>query len=200
MIGLYILGAILLLLALILSLPLKVELGFSEDFDIKVKFFGFTVYPQKEKPKKKAKAPKEKNAKAKPKDKNLFEKLLEKRGFKGSIAELFALFKAVILPLKKFLKALKFRKIKVSLVVAGSDACDTAINYGAVCSIAYPVLSLFQNIANAKYKNIDIRSDFEGGKSGFEFSLDIKIALWLLALFGFKIFKEYKNFCVRNDL
>ena len=200
MIVLYILGALLLLLVLLLILPLKVELSFFEDFKVKVKFLGFTLYPQK--PKNEKKATREKSDETKPnlKEKNLFEKLVEKREFKGAINELFTLFKAVIIPLKKFLKRIKFRNIKVSIVVAGDDAAQTAINYGTVCSAVYPVLSIFQNIANSKYKKIDVTSNFESGKSSFEFSLDVKASIWVLLIFGFKIFKEYKNFCVRNDL
>ena len=199
MIVLYVLGAIILLLTFVLVLPLKVKLGFLGDFVIKVKFLGITVYP---KTKNSQSEPKSESGTEtnKPKEKNLFEKLVEKQGFKGAVNELFGFFKLVIVPLKKFLKAIKFRKIKVDLAVAGSDAFETAVNYGAVCSVVYPVLSLFQSVANAKYKNIDVRSDFEGGKSNFEFSLELKVSLLVLLIFGFKIFKEYKNFCVRNDL
>ncbi len=200
MIVLYILGALVLLLAIVLLSPLKVEVSFSGDFWAKVKFFGFTLYPKNKKPKYKPKHKKSNTNKPKQKEKNLFEKLVEKRGFKDAIREIFAFLKDVILPFKKFLKALKFRKIKVDLVVAGSDACETAINYGTVCSVVYPVLSLFQTVANAKHKNIDVRSDFEGGKSSFGFSLELKISLLLFLIIGFKIFKEYNNFCVRNDL
>jgi len=195
----YILGALLLLLVLLLILPLKVELSFFEDFNVKVKFLKFTLYPQKSKSESKA-TPKGDETKPKLKEKNLFEKLVEKREFKGAINELFALFKAVMTKLKKFLKRLKFRKIKVLVNVAGEDAAQTAINYGIVCSAVYPVLSIFQNIMNVEYKKIDVRSDFESTKSKFEFSLDVKASLWVLLIFGFKIFKEYKNFCVRNDL
>lgn len=194
---LYILGALVLIIILLLCLPLSVNLKFLGDFDFDVKILGFKVYPPKDKKKKS-----DKPQKPEPQEKreNLFEKLKEKKGFKGAIRELFSLFSAVLNPLKRFLRFIKFRNIKVSLLVAGEDAAKTAIDYGIICSIVYPVLSLFDSILNVKYKSIDIRSDFEGKSSDFNFSLSIKTSLIFILVFGFKIFKEYKNFCVRNDL
>ena len=193
---LYILGALVLIIILLLFLPLRVNLKFLDDFYFDIKILGFKVYPLKEKKSDKPQKPKHEETLKK----SLFEKLKEKRGFKGAIKELFWLFSAVLNPLKRFLRFIKFRKIKVSLSVAGADAAKTAIDYGIVCSIVYPVLSLFDSILNVKYKNIDIRSDFEGKESNFDFSLSIKISIIYILIFGYKIFKEYKNFCVRNDL
>lgn len=198
---LYILLALILLLGIALCLPLKVEIKFENNFFIKVEFLKFTLYPKKKKTMKKSQNPQKPSTQsAEPKEKNLFEKLVDKKGFKGAISELFTFFKAVISPLGKFLKKLKFRKIDVRLSVVGSDAAATAIDYGIVCSVVYPVLSVFESIANAKYKRIDIRSDFEGKKSSFGFSLCVKASVIFILVFGYKIFKEYKNFCVRNDL
>ncbi len=194
---LYILGALVLIIALLLCLPLRVNLKFFEDFYYDIKILGFKVYPPKEK---EEKSEKPQNTAQKNTEKSLFQKLQEKRGFKGAVKELFSFFGSVLNPLKRFLKFIKFRNIKVSLSVAGEDAAKTAIDYGMVCSIVYPVLSLFDSILNVKYKSIDIRSDFEGKKSSFNFELSIKISLIFILIFGYKIFKEYKNFCVRNDL
>ncbi len=189
------------LFGIILCLPLKVDLEFETDFFVRVKFLNFTLYPVNKKQKKKSsKKKKPANQKPKPKEKNPFEKIVDKKGFKGAISEFFVLFKAVIFPLKKFLKQLKFRKIDIHLSVVGADAAQTAIDYGAVCSIAYPVLSIFDSIADVKYKKVDVKSDFEGKKSEFGFSLCVKASLWCIFVFGFKIFNEYKNFCVRNEL
>ena len=194
---LYILGALVLIIGLLSCLPLRVNLEFFEDFYYDIKILGFKVYPPKEK---EEKSEKPQNTAQKNTEKSLFQKLQEKRGFKGAVKELFSFFGSVLNPLKRFLKFIKFKNIKVSLSVAGEDAAKTAIDYGIVCSIVYPVLSLFDSILNVKYKSIDIRSDFEGKKSSFNFELSIKISLIFILIFGYKIFKEYKNFCVRNDL
>lgn len=195
---LYILGALVLIIILLLFLPLRVNLKFLDDFYFDIKILGFKVYPPKDKKKKLEKPQKPKHEETS--EKSFFQKLKEKRGFKGSIKELFSLFFAVLNPLKRFLRFIKFRNIKVSLSVAGEDAAKTAIDYGIICSIVYPVLSIFDSILNVKYKSIDIRSDFEGKSSSFDFSLSIKTSLIFVLIFGYKIFKEYKNFCIRNDL
>lgn len=197
MIVLYILGGLLAVIVLILLLPLSVEVKFDGDFLFKVKFAGFKVYPLDKKTKKpKTDTPK----KDIPQKENLFGKLVEKKGFKGTIREIFLFFRSCLNPLKAFLRFIKFRKIKLNLIVAGDDVAKTAIDYGAVCAAVYPVLSLFDSIANVKYKKINLKAGFEEGKSSFDFSLDIKISLLFILIFGVRIFKEYKKFSVRNDL
>ena len=97
-----------------------------------------------------------------------------------------------------FLKTVKFRKVEVGITVASDDAAKTAIEYGAVCSAVYPVLSLLYSKANIKYKQIDIKSDFNTEKSIFMISLTVNLQIIFLIITGIKVFKEYKDFSKRN--
>ena len=197
MIALYIIGTIFLLLLAILLLPLKVKISFCEEFSFKVKFLFFTVYKPKEKPIENKKSTKKEPPK---KTESMFSELKSKNGFVGAVKEIFKLFSDSLQHIKFLLRFIKFKNIKLNLNVASTDAAGTAIQYGAVCSVVYPVLSFFESIANVKYKNINIKSDFDSKESRFDFSLDISLQLLFLLLSGFKIYKEYKKFSVRNDL
>lgn len=195
MIALYILGAILLLCFLVLFCPVGVVIEFEEKFSYKIKFAGFTVFPKSAK-----KINKEKSDTQKEPTKNFFEILKDKKGFVGAIKELFGFFADCFVPLKEFLRFVKFNKIKLDLSVTGDDASSTAINYGSVCAVVYPVLSLFKSIANVRYKKIDISADFENKKSQFVFSARAGVPIVFILIFSYKIFKEYKKFSVRNGL
>ncbi len=195
MIVLYVLGAVLLLCLLLLFLPIGVSLNFEDEFLYKIKFVGFTVFPRpiKKTKQQKSNTPKETT-------KSFFEILKDKKGFVGAIKELFGFFADCFVPLRKFLRFVKFKKIKLDLSVTGADASKTATNYGAVCAVVYPVLSLFKSIANVKYKKIDISADFENKKSQFSFCAYVTVPIVFILIFSYKIFKEYKKFSVRNGL
>ena len=201
MTALYIIGGIILLIALLLILPITAQIDFKDDFFIKIKYLGITVYKitldeEEQKPNEKA----EKTEKPKEKQKGLFTKLTEKHGFKGAVKEVLSFALDVLKQTKKQLLKIKLRNIKIDLIVVGSDAAQTAIEYGAVCSMVYPVLSIIEQNLNVKYKKINITAGFKHTDSQFDFSLDAKATPVLLLIIAFKAVKEYKNFSVRNEL
>ena len=200
MTALYIIGGIILLIALRLILPITAQIDFKDDFFVKVKYLGITVYKitpdEEQKPNEKA----EKTEKPKEKQKGLFTKLTEKHGFKGAVKEMVSFALDILKKTKKQILKIKLRNIKIDLIVVGSDAAQTAIEYGAVCSMVYPVLSVVEQNLNVKYKKINITAGFKQTDSQFTFSLDVKATPVLLLIIAFKAVKEYKNFSVRNEL
>ena len=200
MIALYILAALLLLIALVLLLPVSVDLSYKEDFSVKVKFLNIKVFPFKEKKQTKKADKSEGTPKKTNQFKTSFQKLKEKHGFSGAVKEIFAFLKDCLKHIGGFLKTVKFRKVMLNLVVAESDAFKTAIKYGEVCSVAYPVLSALESKANIKYKKIDIKSDFNAQKGEFNFSFTCKLQIIFLIITTFRVYKEYKKFSVRNGL
>lgn len=200
MIVLYILAVLLLLIALILLLPVSVYLNYKEDFSFKIKFLNIKVFPLKEKKQNEKTDKPQSNAKKDNQLKTSFQKLKEKYGFSGAIKEIFAFLKECLKHLGGFLKTVKFRKVKLNLVVAESDAFKTAIKYGEVCAVVYPVLSYLESKANIKYKKIDVKSDFNAQKGEFDFSLTAKLQIIFLIITATKLYKEYKKFSVRNGL
>ena len=200
MVALYIIGGILLLIALVLLLPITAQVEFKEDFFLKVKFLGITVYNLNEKPKKTKVKKTEKEQKPKPKKQGTFAKLKAKRGFKGAVKELFDFASKFIKDTKPQLTKIKFRNFKLQLIVVGEDAAMTAIEYGAVCGIVYPVISFIDQNLNIKLKQIDVEAGFKHSESVFTTSFDVKANAILLSIIAFKALKEYKNFSLRNEL
>lgn len=204
MVALYIIGGILLLIALILFLPITAQVKFENDFFVKIKFFGITLFKYKSEKEEKAKEKKPQKAgeheKPKQKQEGTFAKLKAKHGFKGAIKEIFDFLDKLIKAIKPDLLKIKFRKFKLDLIVVGSDAAMTAIEYGAICSIVYPVLSFIDQNLDIKLKKINVEAGFKYEESVFTTSFDVKANLVLLLKIAFKAFKEYKNFSERNEL
>lgn len=204
MIALYIIGGIILLIALILLLPFTAKVKFQNDFLVKIKFLGITVYKFKsdKKEKEKEKKPKiaEEHGKPQKGEEGIFSKLKAKHGFKGAIKEVFRFGTKVLKSIKPELLKIKIRKFKLDLIVVGSDAAMTAIEYGAVCSVVYPLLSFIDQNLDIKLKQINVDAGFKHEESVFSTSFEVKANLVLLLKIAYKAFNEYKIFSERNKL
>lgn len=201
MVLLYILGGFLVLLVVGLLLPVSVKLSYDTEFKYKLKVaFVNLNFNKKENLKKQKKSSNTHKKIQTEKEKNFFEKLSDKKGFVGAVKEIFVFLKDSITPIKRFLRFVKFRDICLFIAVVGDDAAGTAVDYGAVCSVVYPTLSFLESFTNLKYKSVDIKADFESKKSNFSFSLKISTKVIFILILAVRIFKEYKKFCVRNEL
>ncbi len=204
MIALIIVGALLLIIAAVLFLPLDVSLSFSENLHLSVRFFGLTVYKLKDKSGRNSKKKTSDSSKTEtPKKENealgLFKRLKEKYGFSGAVKQIFGFVKELLPHIKELLKHIKFKRTVLDITVAEDDAAKTAIEYGRVCAVAYPVLSGLESLADIKYKSINIRSNFESSESRFLFSGLIRTRVFFLLAAVFKVYSQYKKFIARIE-
>ncbi len=198
MLAVYIIVAVLILIAVVLLLPFSLEIAFLENFKFKVKFLGLSIYKHKEKASKsESKSDEAEKEKSDAKPKSLFSRFKKKYGFFGTVKEFLAFFKDILSVIKPLIPHIKIRKVKLSVTVASTDAAQTAIEYGAVCTAVYPLLSFLESVADIGYKKIDIKSDFENTEPHFSFSAKVSFKLCYLLATAFKAYKVYKNFIER---
>lgn len=202
---LIILGVILLLLAAILFLPVGVLVKFRDDFRVKIKFAGITVYKintdETEQPEKKDT---EKDKKTEEKDENqakkLFTRLKDKHGFSGAVKSVMSFLLTCLTHIKKLLRHIKVKDIRLNITVGTEDAAKTAVEYGAVCTAVYPVLSLLDTCRNINFKKIAVKSDFTHESADFDFSLTVTMQIFFVLIAAFKILGEYKKFISEEDI
>ncbi len=209
MIALIILGALLILILLIFFLPVNVFVSFKNDFFVKIKFAGIKLFeiPKEKDKSKTSKSDKKPEKKSVQKaeqpvfkqSKELFLFLKEKYGFFGAVKKVLLFLGNILTHIKKLLRHIKIEKIKLAITVSGDDAASTAIEYGKVCSAAYPVLSFLDSFSSISFKQIDINSDFTENKKEFEFSLNVKLQIIYMLIAAFKIYSEYKNFTLKEN-
>lgn len=201
-----VIGVILGLIALILFLPVTVHLKFKEDFFLKIKFAKIKVFEiePKEDIKKTGSAEKVSDKKAEnefvSQGKRIFSALKEKCGFSGAVKEVLKLANDSLSHINRLLRHIKIKKVKLNITVAADDAAMTAIEYGAVCAAVYPVTAALSSCAHIGFKEINVKSGFEGEKPDFWFSAIASLNIFSLLIAAFKIYSEYKKFTVRNEL
>lgn len=186
-IALIIIGAIICLLFLLLFLPLSVDLVYKSELVLKIKYFGIIVFNSKKRKKfKKKKTSASTEKKTSKKEDNFIKKTYKQKGLLGTISYFSDILAIVFKKFWRVIKRFEIRRFKLNLIVATSDAANTAIKYGEVCAAVYPPLAILQANADFKPKNINISADFDRNKSEFDISFLIKTRLfyWLIAAFG----------------
>lgn len=207
MIALIILGAIVGLLLILLFLPLTIDLSYGSEFLIKIKYSGITIFDNKKGHKKeKAKTQKKKitskQAESSEKD-NFFKKTYKQRGLMGTIHYFSVILKIVIKKIFWVAKRFKFRRFKFDLTVATQDAADTAVKYGEVCAVTYPVFSLLQSVTNFKPQEVNISADFDKTKWEFKCAILVRTSViyWIIAGISvlIEIFKIQRKESEKNE-
>lgn len=201
MTALIIVLVILSVLAVLLLLPIGVKFDFDGQTFFKVKYAGITVYKQSPQKEEIAEPPSEEKSAAENTEKeNFFLKLKSRLGVTGAIKALFGLVSAVLSKLKKFLRYVSFKVLKINIAVGSDNAAATAIEYGSVCTAVYPAVSIITSVSRVKFKQVDIRSDFNSENTTFVCSAELSVPLVCGIVLGVGIMKEIYRFKTENNL
>ena len=157
-----------------------------------------TVVEEKPKKKKKTEQPQKPAPKKEEKPNDNFLKELGLSGIVNLFTRITELAAGV---LKDFFAHIIIKSFALSIKVGGKDAADTAINYGKVCSVVYPLTSAVISSMKYTHYGVDILPDFtEGAETKIEFFAIFKTRIAHLVKIvlkhGFKALKmlmELKN-------
>lgn len=188
MIALIVIGVIISLILILLFLPITVDLVYDNSFLVKIKYFGIILfnYPKAKTIKQNKKTKEKTKVNSKPKKDNFLKTVYDQKGLLGSVEYFSNILEIILKKLWWIIKRFKFRRFKFDLIIATSDAANTAIKYGKICAAVYPVFSLLQSLVDFKPKTINISTDFDKSQSEFKISLLVKTSLLccLTALVG----------------
>lgn len=145
------------LFILIFISPIHVYVSFFDELSIKIRFWLFCFDLSK----KETKVLKEKNIVPKKEKKNFFMDTLKKRGLSGFIDLLKGIVNTSSFALKKFLKKVKVDKFALKITVISEDPAATAINYGKICAVVYPLISSLRSFVRIRDPQIEIKPDFK---------------------------------------
>ena len=83
------------------------------------------------------------------------------------------------------IKHIKVERFDLNVTVASGDAATTAIEYGAVCAVAYPIAAFVLNYNKSLKENININCDYNNQNPQIEFCVVASLRLiHLLVLLG----------------
>ena len=190
--GWVIFAGVLLLLAI---LPLGVWIRYDEAGPLVRVVAGplkITVFPVR---KKKAAAPKkEKAPKSEPPQKQK-EQQPAKKAKGGSLTDFLPLVKVALDLLGDFRRKLRVDELYLRLVLAASDPCDLAVNYGRAWAAVGNLLPQLERFFVIKKRDVAVECDFTASQTLVTAQLKITITLGrlvtLAAVYGFRGLKEF---------
>ena len=190
--GWVIFAGVLLLLAI---LPLGVWIRYDEAGPLVRVVAGplkITVLPVR---KKKAAAPKkEKAPKPEPPQKQK-EQQPAKKAKGGSLMDFLPLVKVALDLLGDFRRKLRVDELYLRLILAASDPCDLAVNYGRAWAAVGNLLPQLERFLVIKKRDVAVECDFTASQTLVTAQLKITITLGrlvtLAAVYGFRGLKEF---------
>lgn len=113
----------------------------------------------------------------------------------GSIHDFEGILRRILAFLGHFRRKLVIRNLKMKLIMAGSDPCDLAVNYGKTWAALGNVLPLLERIFRIRNRNIEVACDFCGEQTTVVAEIDIVISLGrllsLVTVHGLHILSEF---------
>lgn len=201
------------ILILLAVLPLGISVKYDSDGPL-VKIiagpFRLTAYPRpkKQKKEKKKEEPKQSPEVAENKEEETLpkppqppkavkeEKPKEKKG--GSLTDFIPFVKLGLHFLGDFRRKLRLNNLELKLVLASSDPCDLAVNYGKTWAAVGNLLPALERWFVIKKRNVEVECDFTASETLVTARLDISITLGrllsLIAVYGVRALKEFLNF------
>jgi len=188
------------ILFLLAVLPLGVRVNYDSDGPLVKVILGpirLTVFPLPKKEKKKQKpAKKQEKKEEKKQEENLPkppqppkpEKPKEKKKG-GSLTDFIPFVKLALNFLGDFRRKLRLDNLYLRLVLASSDPCDLAVNYGKTWAAVGNLLPVLEQVFVIKKRDVEVECDFTSSETLVIARLDLTITLGrLLSLvFGYAI-------------
>lgn len=154
--------AIIAFFALLLILPIKLKVLFDNEFHISVKYAGLKIFDtDKKKKNKKDNRNDGQKTQSDEKKENFFIMRCKEKGFANSVKYYFKILGIILKKALWIIKKLKFSHFRFNLTVCGDDAAKTAVEYGGICSVAYPFFAFLQTNTDFKSEKIYISTDFD---------------------------------------
>ncbi|MDE6598773.1 MAG: DUF2953 domain-containing protein, partial [Oscillospiraceae bacterium] len=75
--------------------------------------------------------------------------------------------------LRRIFTHIYIEKLMVDFVVAGTDACKTAVSYGAVSAAVYNGIALISTLFSTKVKSVDIVCDFDRKEPVYDAAVNV---------------------------
>ena len=185
-------------LFLLAILPVGISALYNEDGPLVNLLIGpvkVLLFPGKKKEKKEEAGKKEKK-KSQKENKGPKEKKKEKKKG-GSIQDFLPLVEKVLDLLDAFRRKLRVNRLEMKLVLAGSDPCDLAVNYGRAWTALGNLMPLLENVFVIKKRDLEVECDFLAESTLITARLDLTITVGrviaLLIVQGIPALREFLN-------
>ncbi len=185
---------ILAVIAIALISNLKIKLYLSKDGFLIFSFLFFKIrydFYGENKVKRVKKTKKGKGKTSKTNKEGYFKKIFREKGVIEGSVEILSILKSIISKIFETISKATITKLNLNITVAGEDPALTAVTYGGVCAVVYPIIGLINGISTVKNQNVIIGADYETKDSKGEFLVEIKMKAYKSIHVVLSLIKEF---------
>lgn len=191
-------------------LPLGVRISYDSDGPLVKVILGpikFTVFPLPKKEKKKEPAQKQKKKEPQSEEENLpkppqppKQKKPKEKKKGGSLTDFIPLVKLALNFLGDFRRKLRLDHLYLHLIMASSDPCDLAVNYGKTWAAVGSLLPVLEQVFVIKKRDVEVECDFTASETLVIARIDITITLGRLLslIIGYAV-RALKEFIILRN-
>lgn len=196
MIVLYIIVALIGLFLLLLCFSVRVHIQYDEELAIRVKylFFWCQVAPRKEDKKKET----ENKPEAEQEEKSSFLDIINKRGLQSFLETIRQFTSIARDSLQKILPHTIVDRLKIQVLTVGEDAAQTAMLYGAACTVVYGFAGYVVSNSHCRDYTIEVTPGFEAEKSKVHCDIQLHVRLFYLNHALLAVLLKYIKFSLKK--
>lgn len=182
---LIILGALILFVGIILFASIRLKVFLSKNGFLVVKYlflsFKFDLYGENKIARKKSQKSKKQvkttsdNKTDNSKQEGYIKKIYREKGVVDGTLQLMSLIKLLLSKLLMLLGRCKVSFFNLNIKVTGEDPAETAISYGAVSAVVYPMIGIINGIMSVKKQEINLVADYDAKEPEVDFRAKIKV-------------------------
>ena len=177
-------------------LPIGICAVYNEDgalLSVIVGFLKFQISPRSEK----EKAPKRSKEKSNAEKKKATPKSPQTKKKGGSLKDFLPLVDTLLSFLGEFRRKLRVKRLEMSLVMAGDDPCDLAVNYGKAWVALGNLMPLLEQIFVICKRDLEVQCDFTADKTRINARIDLTIPLgrilYMAIFYGVKLLCQFQK-------
>ncbi|MCI8497499.1 MAG: DUF2953 domain-containing protein [Clostridiales bacterium] len=197
MTGWIVTAAVVTVLAVLLLIPVRCEASYSQKkvrAAVKYLFVTVPLAPRPEsgkKSKKTQQTDQKESGQGQKKKPSALMNMIKKDGLGGIVDFISHLSRSGKRLLEKVLRHLKVKDFRLVIIVKGDDAADTALRYGKICAVFYPMFSYLCGLARVTVKELSVLPGFHAEQSKEEFSFTARISPVFLIGAGLGFFLRF---------
>ena len=179
MVALIIVLSVLALIILILLVPVGIRVEYEDDVAVLVRylFFTFRMIPAKEKkPKKNAKSKSNTTSEKSP---SAIKRMIDENGLIDTLRRFRKLAGIALSKMKKLLSHVTVKPFCLSIRFCGEEPDQTAVNFGKLCAVLYPLLGIFETVMRVKKRDVMVQPSFMHSETKIMFNA----CLWISPIF-----------------
>ncbi len=116
----------------------------------------------------------------------------------SSVSEGVELFRDILSPVGKFLSGIRITRLIVRCSVGGSDAAQTALQYGQMNAYIYGAAALLRNFFHLQIREISLYSDFLSQKTKLFFSFELRVSVFSILRAAFSAVGSFFRFVLKK--